>query len=284
MFYIGIEELIYARQIYKLHLKQQIEEEEEVGPARIFRAVQDDKSRKGELFGLENLLRFKDGSFIAEMWKQKTSAKIDIHDEAEIARALCNCSEGEVDNLANRGEDEDAFIQRELHKNIDVDNDIPQVVVRHGAFMREDEGRAILNVGDKGFDDEVGGGSQLATLACDLLCQQILVDGTEMNTENLPTATVEKCKNHSKKFTESEEPILTKDSSSCSMIVNNYLVDLKSDTSAHRIGEKEMLDLCASPRKRDSPASLTLMGKKVVNETANVPLYIPSYLRKKRRD
>lgn len=279
-----IEELIYARQIYKLHLKQQIEEEE-VGPARIFRAVQDDKSRKGELFGLQNLLRFKDGSFIAEMWKQKTSAKVDIHDEAEIARALCNCSEGEVDNLADRGEDEDAFIQRELHKNIDVDNDIPQVVVRHGAFMREDEGRAILNVGDKGFDEEVGGGSQLAALACDLLCQQILVDGTEMTTESVPTATLEKCENHAKKDTKSEEPILTKDSSSCSMSVNNNLaIDLQYDTSAYRIGEKKMLDLNASSPKKGLQASLTLMGKKLVNETANVPLYIPSYVRKKRRD
>jgi hypothetical protein len=58
-----VEELIYARKIYKLHLKQLIEEEyADVKPAQIFRSVQHDSTKKGELFGMENLLKFKDGS------------------------------------------------------------------------------------------------------------------------------------------------------------------------------------------------------------------------------
>ena len=56
-----VEEQIYLRQIYKLHLKQDtFEEQDETHHAapRIFRGVQGDKHRKGELFGTENLFRF----------------------------------------------------------------------------------------------------------------------------------------------------------------------------------------------------------------------------------
>jgi hypothetical protein len=59
-----IEELMYMRQVYKVHLKTQTLKSDDystVQPARIFRGVDKDKNRKGELFGLENLLKFIDG-------------------------------------------------------------------------------------------------------------------------------------------------------------------------------------------------------------------------------
>ena len=64
-----IEELIYQRQIYKLQLRKQTLESTELGEdqPQIFRAVDKDKNRKGELFGIENLLKFKDGSFMSSL-------------------------------------------------------------------------------------------------------------------------------------------------------------------------------------------------------------------------
>jgi hypothetical protein len=59
-----IEELMYMRQVYKVHLKKQTLKSDDysaVQPARIFRGVDKDKNRKGELFGLENLLKFTEG-------------------------------------------------------------------------------------------------------------------------------------------------------------------------------------------------------------------------------
>ena len=67
-----IDELKYLRQIYKLHLKQETfrsAEGSEAAP-RSFLGVEKDKSRKGELFGMENLLSFsKDSSFMDKVWK-----------------------------------------------------------------------------------------------------------------------------------------------------------------------------------------------------------------------
>jgi SNF2 family DNA or RNA helicase len=63
-----IEELKYLRQVYKTQLKNETivdtdKEKREVA-ARLFRGVAGDKERHGELFGLANLLRFEDGTFM----------------------------------------------------------------------------------------------------------------------------------------------------------------------------------------------------------------------------
>ena len=64
-----IEELKYARQVYKVQLKKQTLGHNVDGKnqPQIFRGVAKDKNRKGELFGLENLLKFKDGCFMASV-------------------------------------------------------------------------------------------------------------------------------------------------------------------------------------------------------------------------
>lgn len=61
-----IEEQMYARQVYKTQLKKQTLGFNDDGKnqPQSFRGVDRDKHRKGELFGLENLLKFKDGSFM----------------------------------------------------------------------------------------------------------------------------------------------------------------------------------------------------------------------------
>ena len=64
-----IEELMYARQVYKVQLKKQTLGHKTDGKnqPQIFRGVAKDNNRKGELFGLENLLKFKDGSFMSSL-------------------------------------------------------------------------------------------------------------------------------------------------------------------------------------------------------------------------
>jgi hypothetical protein len=64
-----IEELMYARQVYKVQLKKQTLGHNPDGnnQPQIFRGVVNDPNRKGELFGLENLLKFKDGSFMSSL-------------------------------------------------------------------------------------------------------------------------------------------------------------------------------------------------------------------------
>lgn len=175
-----IEELIYARQIYKLHLKQQIEEEyADVKPARIFHGVQHDSTRKGELFGMENLLKFKDGSFIADLWSSKSKkcqtdqSKPIIHRGEEVTAALSGLSEEEVENL---GGPEDCFIALHHSNDVNREGNCPNIhstlkaAVQHSAFLREDGGEAVLNIGDNGFGEGIGQASQLAALACDVLC------------------------------------------------------------------------------------------------------------------
>jgi hypothetical protein len=64
-----IEELIYARQVYKVQLTKQTLGQNTDGhnQPQIFRGVANDSDRKGELFGVENLLKFKDGSFMSSL-------------------------------------------------------------------------------------------------------------------------------------------------------------------------------------------------------------------------
>eukprot|EP00536_Pseudo-nitzschia_multiseries_P001184 jgi/Psemu1/180418/e_gw1.14.87.1 len=72
-----VEEMIYLRQIYKIHLKQDtLQDHDDVDAVapRVFRGVQGDKYRKGEIFGTENLFRFKeDGSFLDDIWAESRS-------------------------------------------------------------------------------------------------------------------------------------------------------------------------------------------------------------------
>lgn len=80
-----IEELVYCRQVYKVQLKKQtfgslMNDENQ---PQIFRGVSQDQNRKGELFGVENLLSFKDGSFMD---------KIVSFIERAFPSCSCSCS------------------------------------------------------------------------------------------------------------------------------------------------------------------------------------------------
>ncbi|CAJ1940194.1 unnamed protein product [Cylindrotheca closterium] len=85
-------------ELYKVQLKNETlnSSEPKSRSARVFRGIQGDRQRKGELFGTENLLKFKeDGSFLADVWKSKktdrkknSSNEVEVHNIEDITSSL----------------------------------------------------------------------------------------------------------------------------------------------------------------------------------------------------
>jgi hypothetical protein len=118
-----VEELTYLRQIYKNHLKQdtlQESSDSKVSAPRVFRGVQGDTGRKGELFGTENLFRFKDGSFLDDIWAQldgthSKSDDLNIHESANLSKVLLGLGEGYERKLE---ENEDVDVLRDVSERV----------------------------------------------------------------------------------------------------------------------------------------------------------------------
>jgi hypothetical protein len=154
-----------------VHLKQQTLEDNEhssVQPARLFRGVDRDKNRKGELFGSENLLKFKDGSFMEDLWKasENNGQSKKEYDESELAAVMYEKERLVQDGFVNQDEEIADFIVTKTKG------------FNHEDFLREDRGNAALIPGDEGFDEELGG-SQINHLVCESVCKNILDDSNE---------------------------------------------------------------------------------------------------------
>ncbi len=185
-----IDELKYLRQLYKVHLKQEtLLDETSAKPraARLFRGVQGDKYRKGELFGYVNLFRFKDGSFLNDIWKKtgrgvesQCSNDLVMHEASKLSDALLGIGSDKVDEVLD---DESTQIEemaqlaiREVEPDSANVDKSRQAMTRNGdesasialhvqAFdhhdlFREDRGRAAVEEGEEGFDEEMGGATQ----------------------------------------------------------------------------------------------------------------------------
>lgn len=157
-----VEELMYARQLYKVHLKQQalgVKDKEEEA-ARLFRGVVGDKNRKGELFGIENLLKFKDGSFMDDIWSSRKGkkGKHAAANEEDIASALSNA--GGVDGVLNMGGTDEAEVQM-LEEAAASENRRMSKGVNHEDFLSKHHGGAAIDQDDEGFEEEMGGASQM---------------------------------------------------------------------------------------------------------------------------
>lgn len=179
-----IEELKYIRQLYKIQLKNftigPAQDEQSTGDseaARLFRGVDGDKDRKGELFGMENLLKFKDGSFMDDLWKSarkstglKGLERFGLRSATEVADGIEGMSEEAVNDIgenvaaaafreaASKAADGDGEQNGERSSVLDLlrgDN-----AKSHGDYMRADRGDALFKPGDEGFDEEMGGYSQ----------------------------------------------------------------------------------------------------------------------------
>lgn len=103
-----MEELKYLRQVYKTQLQEEtiidVKEGSRDEAARLFRGVADDKSRRGELFGLSNLLKFTDGNFMTYSRDLSTDAaqkyaNISTHTKEDLANAVNDAEAEEPDEL-----------------------------------------------------------------------------------------------------------------------------------------------------------------------------------------
>lgn len=110
-----IEEQKYLRQVYKTQLKQETIADDNNGggtAVRLFNGVQGDADRKGELFGLANLLKFKDGTFMnygsgTSRRENRKYEGLGIHSTDAVMEKLKEMSEEEAANFC--GEDDIVF-------------------------------------------------------------------------------------------------------------------------------------------------------------------------------
>ena len=102
-----IEELKYLRQVYKTQLKSEtivnLEETSRAKSKRIFRGVEGDTSRKGELFGMENLLKFHDGNFFnyAANVSESKQFGVDVHGTDDLLEQVQDMDEEELDAIGD---------------------------------------------------------------------------------------------------------------------------------------------------------------------------------------
>ncbi len=171
-----IEELKYLRQVYKAHLNKKTlgcsDEYTRIQPARLFRGVASDPDRKGELFGCENLLKFKDGSFMDDLWQasERGGNKAKEHDLSILAELM----QGKEDYIENGFADEDEEIANYLETGI-------RQLYNHDDFLREDRGVAALN------DDLEIGESQVHFEVYENACKDIPAESQEdLKEENSP--------------------------------------------------------------------------------------------------
>jgi hypothetical protein len=100
-----IEELKYLRQVYKTQLKSEtiidVNNVDRQKASRLFRGVAGDEHRKGELFGLENLLKYRDGTFMNYSSKVVESKRygIGVHDTMDLLETVKDLSEEDLDNV-----------------------------------------------------------------------------------------------------------------------------------------------------------------------------------------
>ncbi|KAL3916299.1 MAG: hypothetical protein SGILL_005239, partial [Bacillariaceae sp.] len=183
-----VEEMVYIRQIYKKMLKQgTLSEDEWSHLSKLFRGVQGDKSRKGELFGYENLFRFKDGSFLDDIWiagkGKKDSSGLKIRQSGQLSEALKNNIQfedklQEIENveileaLSERAvekdkssEKKDAFDLHDTDSEDESDDEIKPLkdrvkVVAHKDIYFKDKGGAAVAEDEDAYEEEMGGGTQ----------------------------------------------------------------------------------------------------------------------------
>jgi len=138
-----IDEMKYLRQVYKVHLKQETfraaEGSDALAPPRAFVGVEKDKYRKGELFGVENLLKFeKDSRFVDKVFKQTKRRHGDPINSDELAVAW------------GKGED----ILKQEHKALVV-KEIERLIGEQGADESNDvESTACGAIEDEAKEDE----------------------------------------------------------------------------------------------------------------------------------
>ena len=144
------------------------------------------------MFGTENILKYKDGSFLDEIWRklgrpqrQKRNGGLDIHEMATLQQDLAELGEDQCEDILNEPDDVVGTLMRTAeevrkvpsedstannlpqHDDGDVVDDVDQEdfqidvqAVNHADLFRNDRGRAAIEEGEDGFDEEMGGNTQ----------------------------------------------------------------------------------------------------------------------------
>lgn len=176
-----IDEQKYLRQIYKVQLKRETLETHDSSEqaARMFRGVQGDKERKGELFGVANILKFKDGCFLDDIWKHhgtqqpgRRTGGLDIYETTKLTDKLLGIGNDACDEILTGPSDLDKLMTQKDGKAEGDDKDpakcldaeeeqlVDAQALNHEDLFRADRGRAAIERGEQGFDEEMGGGTQ----------------------------------------------------------------------------------------------------------------------------
>ena len=184
-----IEELIYARQVYKTQLTKQTlgQNTEGQNQPQIFRGVANDPNRKGELFGIENLMKFKDGSFMSTLWKASENPN-EEHDVAELQEKLEKFDDEKLYELAEEGEDPSTKKKHSNGGSVDEsDDEFEGNGMNHGDLFSNTKGGARVAKDDSDFEDEMGGQSQIVAVATKLACEEL--DSDEEEEDEIDDAT-----------------------------------------------------------------------------------------------
>lgn len=186
--------------MYKVQLKDETlgsNDNSKAKAARLFRAVQGERHRKGELFGAENLLKFKaDGSFLSDVWKSKRSKDrkghspgVEIHQAIDLSARLSDdrCIElfdsdptadmlasfesqtsqhewVEAKSFSNKKDSSIGVYRESRAAHLTAHGDAGKVLNQED-LMRADRGRAAIEAGEEGYEEEMGGQTQNAYAA-----------------------------------------------------------------------------------------------------------------------
>jgi hypothetical protein len=126
-----------------------------------------------------------------EMWKAnciKPKTTDGMHTEEALAETLAGVTEEQIESGFDSCEiTSDAAA---CHTNDDIDvNKVEVKSFNHEDFLRGDKGDAKLKEGDEGYDEEMGGASQLVQMACEAVGDSMLgSSGHTMNGDHIEAA------------------------------------------------------------------------------------------------
>ncbi len=182
-----------------------------------------DSNRKGELFGLENLLKFKDGSFMSSLWKSTSIEGSFDRNESIATNQLAELMRGNEELIENNFCDEDEEVDQ-------IQSQLRTKGYNHEDFMREDRGHAVCHNGEENIDEGFGE-TQLNVMACESACSD--TDDEEeavlSDTENVAGVNISTLNARDKEQVHSKEQSLFVPSVNVTNATSNGQGPLKSD-------------------------------------------------------
>ena len=141
---------------------------------------------QGELFGLENLLKFKDGSFMSEIWTASDGIDInnprEIIDEERVGQLLRGISLDQMNRLGDNERAEQREEVEEGSRSIQMKGEVD-----HRLFLSKENGNAALMNCNDGSDEELDAEEDLVHAKC-------ILESNKINDECLPDT--ERCDAH----------------------------------------------------------------------------------------